>query len=438
MKANNNVIKELHSFFILWLTQAFSMLGSSITNFALVIWSYQQQGSALKTAALSICSYLPYVVMSIFAGALSDRWNKKRTMLLCDSLAAMCTVTVLLLLQFGKLEIWHLYCLNALNGLTNTFQQPASDVTISILTPKKYYQKASGMRSFSNSLVNIMTPVIATTLLAFTNMQVVIVFDLLTFGVAFIALLCFIKIPEVRTEDAYRESVLQSAKAGLRFLKNNRGILDLILFLAAINFTASIFEAAFPAMVLSREGGGNAALGIVNAVTGIAMLTGSVLVSILPVPKSRVRTICNALLLAMGTENFFLAFGKSVPVWCIGAVLGWIAVPIMNANMDVLFRSYIPIEMQGRVYSARNTLQFFTIPIGYFLGGFLVDYVFEPFMAAQQASSLLSVIFGTGKGSGAAFLFFFLGFIGLFTCLFFRKDTHIWELEKYINEKNTI
>ena len=318
----------------------------------------------------------------------------------------------------------------------NTVQQPASDVAISMLTPKKYYQKTSGMRSFSNSLVSIMTPIIATALLTLTNMQVIILVDLLTFGIAFVSLLFFVKIPVIQNENVKKESMLQSVKSGLYFLKNNLGILYLILFLAAINFTASVFNAALPAMLLSRKGGGEVTLGIVNTVTGITMLVGSVIASALPAPKSRVRMICNSLLLSMSTENFFLAFGRSVPIWCIGAILGWIAIPVMNSNMDVIFRNYIPIEMQGRVYSARNTLQFFTIPIGYFLGGILVDKVFEPFMASQQSGTLLQEVFGAGKGSGAAFLFFILGIVGVFTCLIFRKNTHIWKLDRAVNEIN--
>lgn len=285
-----------------------------MTNFALIIWSYQQQGSALKTSMLSICSYAPYVIISIFAGALSDKWNKKATMLVCDSFAAVCTVSVLILLLFGKLQIWHLYCLNALNGLMNSIQQPSADVTISLLTPKKHYQKASGMRAFSNSLVNVMTPVISTALLALSNIQTIIAFDLFTFGIAFLSLLFFVKIPKViSTENAKAESVLESVKSGIRYLRHNRGILDLILFLAAINFTASVFEAALPAMVLSKSSGSESALGIVNAVSGLAMVGGSILVSLIPSPKSRVRIICNSLLLAMSTENFFLHLEKAFP-----------------------------------------------------------------------------------------------------------------------------
>ncbi len=423
-------VRELRTFLILWITQSFSALGSAMTNFALVIWSYQQQGSALTTSLLAICSYAPYVLLSIFAGALSDRWNKKVTMLISDSLAAVCTVSVLILLTMGKLQIWHLYLINTLNGLMNTVQQPASDVAISLLVSKKHYQKVSGMRSLSNSLVTVLTPVFATAMLSYTSIRIVILFDLITFFTAAVALLCFVKIPQAAEHRGTgSETILQSAKCGLQYLRNNRGILDLILFLAVINFTASIFNAALPAMLLSRVGGGEFALGLVNTVTGIATMAGSILVTILPPPKSRVRVICNCLLFSMSTENFILALGRSTPVWCLGAILGWLFIPVMSANMDVLFRTKIPIDMQGRVYSVRNTLQFFTIPLGYLCGGVLVDRVFEPFMAVQPANSLVTALFGVGKGSGAALLYIILGVFGVLSCLPFRADKNIWRLE---------
>lgn len=431
MKPFKNPFRGLHTFILLWSTQALSSLGSAMTSFALVIWSYERQGSALTTALLSICSYAPYVLLSIFAGALSDRWNKKITMLACDGFAALTTLAVLFLFKTGNLEIWHLYLLNALNGLMNTVQQPASDVAVSLLAPKEQYQKVSGMRSFSNSLNTVLTPVVATAVLAFAGMDAVILIDLLTFAVAFITLFCFVRIPhEILRTDAVKESVFKAAKSGLWFLKKNRGILDLILFLAAINLIASMYNAALPAMLLSREGGGETALGTVNAITGLATLAGSVIVSFARPPKNRVRVICNALLFSMSTENLILALGRSVPVWCIGAVLGWLFIPVMNANMDVLLRSHIPVEMQGRVYSVRNTLQFFTIPVGYLLGGFLVDIVCEPLMAAQPAGSILLSLLGTGKGSGAALLFLSIAAAGVLVCLIFRRDRHLWALEE--------
>lgn len=427
MNLIKTTFKELKHFLILWSTQALSQLGSSMTSYALIVWSYTAKGSALTTALLSVCSYAPYVIMSIFAGSLSDKWNKKITMLVSDAFAALCTISIFILLKTNKLEIWHLYCLNTLNGLMNTVQQPASDVTITLLTPKKHYQKVSGLRSFSNALISILTPIIATAVLSFTNLQTIIYIDLFTFCIAFISLIFFVRIPEYKA-DKNTASFLTLTKSGLTYLKQNKGILDLILFLAGINLIASMYNAAFPAMILSKDNGGEIALGTVNAFIGVATLIGSVIASLMPTPKSRVKVICNTLLVSMSTENFFLAFGKTLPLWCIGGVLGWLCIPIMNANMDVLFRERIPVHMQGRIYAARNTFQFFTIPLGYILGGFLVDKVFEPFMA-KNSNIMLSTLFGTGKGSGAAFLFMFLAFVGIAICLVFRKDKNIWKLE---------
>lgn len=419
-------LNEFKFFIILWLTQSFSSLGSAMTNFALVIWLYQDSGSALTTALLSVCSYAPYVIMSIFAGAISDKWNKKTIMLVCDCFAALCTVITLILLKTGTLAVWHLYILNALNGLMNSVQSPASDVAITLLTPEKHYQKTSGMRSFSNSLVSILTPVFAAAIVSFAGIEAVIAFDLITFTAAFCVLMFFIKIPEAPQKSENNETLLQSAKSGFVYLKYNKGILCLILFLSAINLIASINSSVLPAMVLSKAN--ETALGLVNSCVGIATLFGSLVATFFPKPRSRIKVICNCLLFSMSTENFLLSFGNHTIIWCIGSVLGWMLIPLMGANYDVIFRSNVPKEVQGRVYSVRNTLQFFTIPVGYFLGGFLVDEVFEPFMENTEIS-LFTNIFGNGKGSGASLLFFIIGAAGVMVCLIFRRIKSLRKLE---------
>lgn len=430
MKKYINTLQEMKTFLLLWITQSFSGLGSAVTSYALVIWSYTQKGSALMTALLMVSSYAPYVLFSIFAGALSDKWNKKMTMLICDTIAAFTTVLLLVLLAFDALQIWHLYLINGVNGLMNTVQQPASEVATTRVLPKKYYQRVGGLRYLSGSLNSIMTPVIATAVLGIAGMHAVVIFDLSTFGIAFFTLAFGIRIPENCPKGETQETLVNSARKGIAYLKKERGIFDLVLFLAAINLVASIYDAAFPAMMLSRNGGSEKVLGLVNAVIGISTLAGSVLSFLVKEPKSRVRVICNCLLLSMSTENFLLAFGRTPFVWCLGGFLGWIAIPLMNTNLDAVLRLHVPEQMQGRVYSVRNSLQFFTIPIGYFLGGFLVDQVFEPIMAVQNKRSILSSAFGTGKGSGAALLFFVIAFAGIGVCMYFRKDKHIWDLER--------
>lgn len=418
--------KEMRRYLLLWFTQLISGLGSTMTGYALVIWSYTQSGSALWTALLMVCSYAPYVICSIFAGALSDRWDKKKTILACDSLAALNTLVVLLLLKTENLQIWHLYIVNAISGLMNTVQQPASEVATTALLPRKFYQKVGGLRYLSSSLNSILTPIITTAVMGLWGIDTVIAIDLVSFLIAFTVLMFFIPIPKIGSEKS-KESVLKSAAEGIRWLKRNPGIFHLMLFLAAINLVASMYNAAFPAMMLSKAS--ETVMGTVNSVIGITMLIGSILASFMRTPKSRVKAIWCCLMLSMCTENFFLAFGNSVWIWCFGAALGWIAIPWMNANLDAINRLNIPVDIQGRVFSARNSFQFFTIPLGYFLGGLLVDRVFEPIMAVQGKGSILVNLFGSGKGSGAAFLFAVLWLAGIGVCMIFQVDKHIWGLE---------
>ena len=276
MKPFFSSLAGLKTFFIVWSTQNLSILGSAMTSFALVIWSYQQQGSALTTALLSVCSYVPYVALSIFAGSLGERWDKRRTMALCDSFAALTTLAVLVLLRTGSLEIWHLYVLNALNGLMNTIQNPVSEIVVTLLTPKDQVQRVSGLLSLSGSLVTLLSPVFATALLTLLGLEAVILFDLATCAAAVLTLVFGVRLPEPPVP-AEKTPLTQSAREGVRWLASHRGVLDLILFLAAINLIASMYNAALPAMLLSRSGGGEAVLGLVETVTGLANLAGSLL-----------------------------------------------------------------------------------------------------------------------------------------------------------------
>ena len=416
MNRNNTGLRD---FYLLWVTQSMSQLGSTMTGFALTLWLYEKTGSALSTAMLTICTYLPYVLMSIFAGAITDRFDKKKTMLACDTFAAACTVLVLVLYKTDLLCVWHLYAINGVSGLMNTVQQPASEVAYTLVVRKEQYQRISGLQSLSRSLISIGSPLMAAAVYGAAGLGAVIILDLVSFSVAFMTLACAIQIPAVRAGTETEENVLMLAGGGLQFLKENPLILHVILFMAGVNLIASAFDAVLPALVIPRCG--NSVLGIVTSCSGIAMVLGSLLVTIMKKPRDRVRVIYQTMLFSLGIENFVLALTRNPIWWCAGQVVGWILVPVMSANENVIIRNSVPVDLQGRVYACRNTLQFFTIPIGLALGGFLVDEICEPFMAVQPSSSLPSLLFGSGKGSGAALVMFVLGISGSLFCLTYGR-----------------
>ena len=416
MKEKKN---SLRLFYILWSTQSLSQLGSAITSFALTLWLYEKTGSALSTAGLTICTYAPYVVMSIFAGAITDKFDKKRTMLVCDTLAALSTVTVFILYKTDALCVWHLYLINMISGLMNTVQQPASEVAYTMVIPKEYYQKTGGLQSLSRSLVSIGNPIIAAALYGIAGLDAAIMVDLFTFAVAFVALAAFIRIPKVEKDAEEEAGVFQLAKEGLAYLKQNPLIFYVMLFMSGVNFVASAFDAVLPALIIPSPRGGNNVLGLVSSCSGVAMVIGSVIATVMPKPKDRVRVIYLTMFFSLGSENFLLAFSRSPVLWCIGQIIGWMLVPVMSTNQNVIMRNTIPAKLQGRVYACRNTFQFFTIPIGLLFGGFMVDNVCEPFM--KKRSGVWTTLFGSGKGSGAALMMFILGAMGVIMCLVFGR-----------------
>jgi len=124
-------IEELRDFLLLWSSQAVSELGTAMTNYALVLWTYAQNETATSLSTLTVCSFLPTIVLRFAAGAMADRWDKKRIMLLSDSLAACATLAVLALYSVDGLRTWHLYVISFLLSCMNALQVPAAFAAVS-------------------------------------------------------------------------------------------------------------------------------------------------------------------------------------------------------------------------------------------------------------------------------------------------------------------
>lgn len=409
-----NLFAELRSFLMLWGSQTVSELGTAMTNYALIIWVYGQKGDASSLALMTLCSFLPTILFRFVAGALADRWDKKRIMLLSDLTAACGTVAILVLHALAALRLWHLYVINVLLSFMNAFQVPASFVATSLLVPPKHYTRISGLQAFSGSVVTILAPALGSCLLALGGMTVVLLFDLASFAVAFFVLLFLIRLPAVeRRKEKRGEPFLKSCTEGIRYLRDHQAILRLTLFLALINFLAKMGNDGMLApFVLGRSGNNQQALGMVQSAVSLGILAGGLVVTVVKEPRSKVRMIfltCGLTFLG----NVAQSLTSSAVLWCAAAFGTYLSAAIMNAYLTAVMRSNVPPDMQGRVFSAKDTLQNCTIPLGLFLGGLAADHVFEPFMAADSpVQKTLSCLFGSGKGSGVAVIFFCVGILG--------------------------
>ena len=406
--------KQLHSFLLLWGSQTVSQLGTAVTDYAVIIWVYSRKGTASSVTLLTVCTFLPTIFFRFLAGSVVDRRNKKRIMLIADLLAACGSLAVLVLHSAEVLQIWHLYIINFLLSLMNAFQEPASFVAVSMLVPEEHYARASGLQGFSGAAVSILAPALGALLLAGGGLDLVLTVDLATFAVAFLVLLFLVRIPEKEWEKSEEESFSDTCLAGIRYLKEHTAILRMTLFLAVINFLAKLGnDGMLSPFILGRTGNNQAVLGAVESFTALGVLGGSLLATVRKPSGKRVPLIFITTGLVF-SGNVIQGLAQQPWLWCAAAFGSYLMAAVMNVNMDTLMREKVPLEMQGRVFSAKSTLQNFTIPPALLLGGLLADTVFEPFMMADSpVQRVLYGLFGTGKGAGIGLMFFIVGIAGM-------------------------
>ncbi len=422
MKKSNSM-KELKSFLLLWSSQAVSSLGTAMTEYALIVWVYRQTETASGTALLTLCSFAPTILFRFAAGAIADRWDKKRIMLLADLFAACGTFSIFLLYSFSALQIWHLYLINVLLSLMNAFQEPAAFVATSLLVPEEHYTRAGGLQGISGAAVSILAPALGAGILAFGGLKVVLICDLCSFFIAFIVLLLFIRIPKVEvSEKEQTEPFRKTCMEGFRFLHSHKVMLHLILFMTVVNFFAKMSnDGLISPFVLARTGNNQQVLGAVQSCVALGVMAGSLIVTWMKPVKNRLKLIGISTAFVF-SGNIFQSLSQHPVIWCAAALGSYAMAAIMNTHMTVFIREQVPLEMQGRVFSAESTLKNCAIPLGLFLGGVLADHVFEPLMKSDSPlQKWLIPFFGEGSGAGIAVQFFTMGVLGIILCLVYLK-----------------
>lgn len=423
--------KNFKNYLIFWGSQSLSQLGSSMTSFALIIWAFEETNSTMGVSLLTFFSYLPYILISLFSGVFVDKYNKKNILIYSDLFTFLCTTSIFVLLYSGKLNINFIYIVNFLTGVMNSFQAPASSVVNGLLVPKEMYSRVSGMKSFSSSLITIVTPMFSAFIISFWGLEGVILFDAITFIFAFIYLIFFLQVPICKSNSNEKKSLIRGSIEGFIFIGNNTGLLNLILSISLMNFLSRLtYENIFPTMILLRSNGCKAVLGVVSAFVGIGGVIGGIIVSVKKFKTNKVKLIYYSAAMSFLLGDTLMALGNDVYMWIIAGFFASVPIPFIDAGLNVIMYEQIPKEMQGRVFYVRNALQFFTIPVGLILGGALAEYVFEPLMKSDfLVIKYFQKIVGQGPGSGMALMFLITGILGLTSCLVCYKNSYIRNLD---------
>jgi len=422
---------KMSVFTLVWFGQVVSLMGSGLTGFALGVWVYQLTGSITQFALIAVCSRLPGIAIAPIAGALIDRWDRRRAMIYSDIGAGLTVLSIALLYFAGRLEVWHICLAMTANSALSAFQWPAYSAATTMLVPKRHLGRAAGMVQTGEALGLIVSPALGGVLLASIGLDGIFLLDFATFLFSIVTLF-LVRIPappKTSHDEEVKSSLINEVAYGWRYITSRPGLLALLIFFAATNFLSGFIFVLTTPLVLSFST--PSVLGTVLSIGGSGMLIGSLAMSAWGGPSRRINGVLGFQLLS-GFCFILAGLRASAGLVAVAAFLFYFTLPFVSGSSQAIWQSKVPPEVQGRVFAVRRMIAWSSVPLSYMVAGPLAQYVFEP-MLSQGGLLAGSVgrFIGTGPGRGIGFLFVIMGGLTLLivACGYFYPRLRLLEDE---------
>ncbi|WP_053826927.1 MFS transporter [Lascolabacillus massiliensis] len=363
------------TFTIIWSGQFFSILTSSLVNFAIIIWLSLQTGSAEILAFAAIAGMLPQTVIGPFTGALIDRWNRKRIMMLADTFIALCTLILALLFWFDKAELWHIFALLALRSVGSSFHMPAMQASVPLLAPSDQLTRIAGINQIIASVSQIAGPALGAMMITIWDIEYVLIFDVAGALIA-VSSLFFVNIPNPEKTENSERHFLKEMKEGAMVVLRNKGLSLVFLYSIIILFFIIPISVLFPLMTLDYFNGTEFQAGVIEAVWSVGALAGGAIMGVKVYKVNRVGLI-NWTYILLGMA--FMGSGILSPngyIWfailtCISGIAG----AVYNSAFTGLVQNKIDPAALGRVFSTFYAVALIPSMIGLIGIGFIADTI---------------------------------------------------------------
>lgn len=404
-----------NAFLRLWFGQLVSSVGTGMTGFALGVWWYLETDSASVFSSLILAGFLPGLILKPLGGVLADRHDRRKLMMLADLVAACSVAALAVILWLGYRELWLALSLLSLTSTTTAIHHPAYKALVSDLVAVADYQKTAGLIQLAQGAQFLVSPLIAGAILQPLGVIPVLVLDCASFLFAIAATAftprskeeCQKKIPGNKAS----ASIGTEIQAAWLLLANNAALIQLILTTTLICFLLGFVQTLLPLLLLDLIS--PAQTGLLQSLMACGLILGSALIGAKKIGISRQAMLWSALWMT-GLSLVGIATTTSVILIAITGALFFSSLPFAQTAIDVLIRTAIPNQFQGRVWALIGFATQLGYPLAYATAGPLADRIFKPMLAFNgPLASTLGNLFGTGASRGIGLL---LGICGISIC----------------------
>lgn len=423
----------MKKFMLIWLGELISGIGSGMTAFALSVYIYQTTGSVSLVSAIAVASFLPTILLSPLGGVLADRYDRRLLMIVGDLFSGLGLLYVLWNVHVGMTSMLPIIAGVTFNAVFVALLEPSFKATVTDLLTEDEYAKASGMVQIAGNARYLISPALAGVLLAVSDIRLILLLDICTFFIT-ITTVALVRKSIGKPMPKEKQSALAEIKEGFAVLQQSKGILSLVMLMALVCFFVGFLQTLVSPMVLVVSDAKT--VGILESVCAAGMLVGSVIIGIFGIGKSYVKALSLA---GMAASLFMAVSGVSVNLFVTGAgiFLFFLVLPFLNTSADVLVRSNVAGEVQGRVWGIISLLSQAGTAVAYALSGVLADHIFEPLLAKQGfLAGSVGKLIGTGQGRGIGFMLVLSGIFMLPAAFAIGRSKSIIKLQEVVSKED--
>ena len=346
-----------------------SSVGSGLTSFGLGVYVFRQTGSAADMALVTLLAFLPTLLLSVPAGVLADRYDRRLLMMAGDGCSALGILYIFFCVHSGGASLTQICIGVTISSVFSSLLEPAYRATVSDLLEKEDYSKASGLISLAGSARYLISPLLAGILLTVSDIRLLLILDMGTF---FLTVICTGVVRHGLESKAaeHKEAFFTLLQAGWQAVTQKRGVLVLILLTSVMTCFMGAFQILAQPMILAFSD--SATLGICETICASGMLVSSLFLGIRGIRKGYVKTLSLSLVLA-GLAMVGFGLRENLVFICVSGFGFFAMLPFANNCLDYLVRTNIAERLQGRAWGLIGFLSQIGYVVAYSLSGLLAD-----------------------------------------------------------------
>ena len=350
-------------FWLIFVGQGTSLVGSSITQFVLLWWitDTTQSASALGTAGLA--AMLPQALLGPFGGVFADRHNRQLIMILSDLISAACVLMLIIQFEYGEVQLPHVYAIMAIRSAMQAFQMPASMASVAMLVPPEFIPRVTGMNQIIQGLTMIGAAPLGALVISVFPLKYALGIDVFTAIFGIVPLL-LVTIPQLGIKEGRKAKILTQMRDGVLRVWSNKGLRGLYILIVSAAFFIMPLVTMIPLLVKVHYHGDASRLALFESLFGVGSIVGGGVYAAIA-PKRRIPWVLGGLALCclglavasiMPAELYLVSVG----LWFLSASANTIG----NGAFIALLQIVVPNDFQGSAISLMTTMAGIAAPVG--------------------------------------------------------------------------